>query len=374
MKRAENTYTVSCSASTSVILASMQIAWFHLRFTFLGAIFLIGSLPMTASTLDPMALYLPDQNQADQIIVPDGTQIELRFAQDVWGQAVKKSALPVQVAGQVQPGDTVHLVSVADVRIGERVVIAKGALAQATVVDVVVPIMYERQQASETGLFLRLDWLKSINGAEVPLRTFKKGSSGRFHVKVFSDGKGTKALPDKLTPFLSKMATSNDEDNTGHGISQRGIQKRGIQKEDGQKNWIPVGTTITSFVQGAFPLNAAEVEQAQAQLPKLNSGAMLSIYRSQDHKSVQCAVSCDSQEPTRIGERQYVVVALSAGQHSCQVDKEDPLVINVRDGEEIFAHLHPRPLGGGWTLKLVSASEGEAGVAAAKLVSAATSQ
>jgi hypothetical protein len=358
----------------------MRIARTHLRFAFLGAIFLIGSLPVIGHTLDPMALYLSEQSQTDQsVVIPDGTQVELRFAQDVWGQAVKKSALPVQVAGQVQPGDTVSLVSVADIRIGARVVIAKGALAQATVIDVVAPIMYEKQQASETGLFLRLDWLKSINGAEIPLRAFKKGGSGRFHVKVFSDGKGTRALPDKLTPFLSKMATANDEDSAGHGISQRGIQKRdiqkrSIQKEDGQKNWIPVGTTINSFVEGAFPLNAAEVEQAQAQLPRMNSGAMLSIYRNQDHKSVQRAVSCDSQEPTRIGERQYVVVALAAGQHSCQVDKEEPLVINVHDGEEIFVHLHPRPLGGGWTLKLVPAAEGEAGVAAAKLVSAATPQ
>ncbi len=354
---------------TSVILAVMRIAWIHLRVGFLGAIFLIGSLPRSVGALVPMALLLSDQNQADQIIIPDGTQIELRFAQDVWGQAVKKSALPVQVAGQVQPGDTVSLVSVADVRIGARVVIAKGSLAQATVVDVVAPIMYERQQPSETGLFLRLDWLKSINGAEIPLRAFKKGSSGRFHVKVVSDGKRAKVLPDKLTPFLSKMATSNDEDNAGHSVSQRGIQKA-----DGPKNWIPAGSTITSFVQGAFPLNAAEVEQAQALLPKLNSGAMLSIYRIQDHKSGQHAVSCDSQEPTQIGERQYVVLALTAGQHSCQVDKEEPLVVNVHAGDEIFAYLHPRALGGGWTLKLVSASEGEAGVAAAKLVSAETPQ
>src|SRR5215471_9227070 len=107
------------SACTSVILANMWMAWTHLRVTFLGVIFLIGSLPVIGHTLDPMALYLPDQSQTDQsVIIPDGTQIELRFAQDVWGQAVKKSALPVQVAGQVQPGDTVSLVSVADVRIG----------------------------------------------------------------------------------------------------------------------------------------------------------------------------------------------------------------------------------------------------------------
>jgi len=344
------------------------MAWLHLGFAFIGAICLIASAPTTGSTRGHVALHQVNQD----IIIPDGTQIELRFAQDVWGQAVKKSALPVHVPGEVRPGDTVHLVSVADVRIGERIVIAKGALAQATVVDVVAPVMYRRQPASETGLFLRLDWLKSIDGTEIPLRAFKKGSSGRFHVRIVPDGKGTKVLPDKLTPFLSRMATSNEEDEENN--DRPSTSRRKAQTGNEQKNWIHAGTRLTSFVQGAVPLNAAEVEQAQAQLPKLNSVAVLSIYRTQDHKSDKHAVSCDNQEPTRIGERQYVVLSLAAGQHSCQVEKEEPLVIHVRAGDEIFALLHPRAFGGGWTLKLVSADEGEAGVAASALISASTSQ
>src|SRR5580765_3868003 len=90
----------SSSVGTSVMLASMRIAWVHLRFGFLGAIFLIGSLPRTAGALNPMALYLPDQTQADQIIVPDGTQVELRFAQDVWDRRSRnprfRSRLPAK--------------------------------------------------------------------------------------------------------------------------------------------------------------------------------------------------------------------------------------------------------------------------------------
>ncbi len=327
-------------------------------------IFLMASTPDATNAIRP-ALHHPDQNQADQtIVVPDGTPIELRFAQDVWGPAVKKSPLPGQVPGQVQPGDTVHLVSVADIRIGAHVAIAKGALAQATVVDVAAPLMSSGQKASETGLFLRLDWIKSINGIEIPLRAFKKGDSGRFHVKVVPDGKGTKVLPDKITPFLSRMATGNEEDNADHRTS-----RRDPPKPDDPKSWIPAGTTIASFVQGAIMLNTAEVEQAQALLPRSNSGALLSIYRGQDHKSDRRAISCDDQEPMQIGERQYVVVALAAGKHKCQVDKEEPVSFTARAGDEIFAHVHPRLLGGGWTLKLVPTAEGEAGVSAAQLVS-----
>ena len=176
-------------------------------------------------------------------------------------------------------------------------------------------------------------------------------------------------LPDKLTPLISRMAIS-DEENTEEAFSSR----RKPQTGDEPKNWIPAGTRMTSFVQGAVPLNAAKVEQAQAQLPKLNSGALLSIYRTQDHKSAQHSVSCDNTESIQLGERQYVVLTLAAGQHSCQVDKEEPLVINVHAGDEMFAHLHPRAFGRGWDIKLVSAAEGEAGVAAAEMISTATRQ
>jgi hypothetical protein len=343
------------------------MACLHMRLAFIGVICLIASSPATASMSDQMALRQENQD----IVIPDGTQIELRFAQDVWGQAVKKSALPVHVPGEVRPGDTVHLVSIADVRIGEHVVIAKGALAQATVVDVVAPIIYTGQPTSETGLFLRLDWLRSITGVEIPLRVFKKGGSGRFHVKVVPDGKATKVLPDKLTPLLSRMATSNEENEENSDKPFPSRRKR--QPGDEPRNWIPVGTRITSFVQGAVLLNAAKVEQAQAQLPKMNSGAVLSIYRTQDHKSAH-SVSCDNTESTQLGERQYVMLTLAAGQHSCQVDKEEPLVINVHAGDEMFAHLRPRAFGGEWALKLVSAAEGEAGIAAAEMVSMATRQ
>ncbi|HEY7402873.1 MAG TPA: hypothetical protein VIB39_05090 [Candidatus Angelobacter sp.] len=333
-------------------------------------ILLIASTPGTANAIGPPALYHPNQNQAEQnIVVPDGTPIQLRFAQDVWGQAVKKSPLPGQVPGQVQPGDTVHLVSVADVRIGAHIVITKGALAQATIVDVVAPLMSSGQKASETGLFLRLDWIKSINGIEIPLRAFKTGGSGRFHVKVVPDGQGTKVLPDKITPFLSRMATPDPEAN-----ADRHTSRHNPPKPDDPKSWIPAGTTIASFIQGAIMLNTAEVEQAQALRPKMNSGALLSIYRGQDHKSDRRSISCDGQEQMQIGERQYVVVALAAGEHKCQMDKEEPVSFTARDGDEIFAHLHPRPLGGGWTLKLVSTAEGEAGVSAAQLVPNTTPQ
>src|SRR5690242_15500139 len=266
----------------------MRLARFHLWVAFLGTIFLIVPLRNSASALDPVARRAEEQS----IVVPDGTQIELRFAQDVYGQAVKKSTLPVHVPGEVQRGDTVDLVSVADVRIGARVVLAKGALAQATVVDVVAPIISGRQQTSETGLFLHLDWLRSITGAEIPLRAFKKGGSDRFHVKVISDSKGVRVIPDKLTPFLSRMAAANEEDEDS---AKRRTSQREMQQDKEQKNWIPVGATITSFVQGAFPLNADEVEQALAKLPKPNLGAVLSIYRGQDHKSLQRSVSCDGQ-------------------------------------------------------------------------------
>ena len=61
------------------------------------------------------------------VTVPAGTKLLLRFAQPVYGRVVA----PKNVA--VEEGTTVRLVAATDLRTHGRTVIAKGAIAQATV-------------------------------------------------------------------------------------------------------------------------------------------------------------------------------------------------------------------------------------------------
>jgi hypothetical protein len=80
----------------------------------------------------------------------------MRFAQAVKGKMLD----PVDVGMEVKAGDTVRLVAAADIRVGKKVVIAEGAIAQATVVQVKRPM----STLVATGLGLQLDWIEDVTG------------------------------------------------------------------------------------------------------------------------------------------------------------------------------------------------------------------
>ena len=293
----------------------------------------------------------PSTVAAQQFIIPDGTEVELRFAQEVAGKAVRANPLVPPPSGvpEAQAGDLVRLVATANVRIDGRVVIAKGAIGRATITNA-VPVLYNKHPSEETGLFLQLDWIKGVDGAQIPLRAFKKGKPGRFYADVKSEHGGVVIHPQKTLPIFA--AISNNEND--------------FPADEKKKNWIPLGSRIAGFVQGAITLGRSEVEQAQAQLPISASTAVLTIYRTKDDHHSQVLVSCDGKQVAQIGERQYAVVELAPGHHSCQIAAEKALIITAAVCEEYFIHLQPRMFGG-WELKLVSASEGEDGIAGAEM-------
>src|SRR5690348_19324 len=62
---------------------------------------------------------------APAISIPDGTPVEMRFAQAVRGKMLN----PVDVGVEAKQGETVRLVAASNVRIAKKVVIAEGAVA-----------------------------------------------------------------------------------------------------------------------------------------------------------------------------------------------------------------------------------------------------
>src|SRR5215470_19152353 len=96
---------------------------------------------LSVAMLSAQAQSVPDSPQvlpAEKAVVtiPDGTPVEMRFAQPVRGKVLN----PVDVGSEAQQGDVVHLVSVADIRVGGLIVIAEGAVAQATVTKIKKPL------------------------------------------------------------------------------------------------------------------------------------------------------------------------------------------------------------------------------------------
>jgi len=287
------------------------------------------------------------------IVIPDGTRLELRFAQGVRAKAAGQTptSLPDGVSGEAQRGDVIRLIATANLRIDGRVVLTKGAVGHAVVTDIVAPLL--KNPSKETGLYLRLDWIKSINDVAIPLRAFKRGDAGPFYVQAVGDHGETVIRPVKISRLLVRIPN---------------FEEKGSYDK---KNWIPKGTRITAFVHGPATLNRSEVEQAQAQLPLSGAGALVTIYRTDDHTHDLVTVSCDGERVAQIGERQYASKELTPGAHSCRIDGEGEkaLAIVAVGGEEYYARLHPRDSGKKWELKLVTAVEGENAVATAEMAS-----
>jgi hypothetical protein len=295
-------------------------------------LFLASFLP--AQKVTDSAPAVPESGLNTRVVtIPDGTPVEMRFAQAVRGKMLN----PVDVGTEAHPGDTVRLVAAADVRIGNLIVIPEGAFAQATVIKVKRPMT----SLNITGLGLQLDWVEDVTGAHVPLRILPKGEPEPFMLKIISGSSGVVARPETLR---SDLAGKDAVDFTEMWRT---------------RSYIPAGTRLMVYVHGEAALDATKLQEAQDRVSfsQFETTANLMIYRTKGHGSDRARILCDGNIVGRIGERQYLHVDLTPGTHSCQVENQKPREITVQVGQEYFLHLQRS--GSGWELKPVTEGEGE---------------
>jgi hypothetical protein len=284
---------------------------------------------------------------ASEFKIPDGTPVQLRFAQSVHGITRIRSHTRVYS----KPGDKVRLVVAEDVLVNGLVAICKGASGQATVTKTDTPTRvaansYDRSALAadlvadlflpQTGsVYLHLDWIEDMIGHRVPLRASSTGEAKPFIVVVESGNGGLTARPPKLARDLKTLAKMH------------------------LREWAPSGTRIFAFVHGEVGLDSAELQQTQALLPIRNTKAMLMIYRMKGHKTDNSELSCDDKTVGPVAEKQYVTLELKPGKHACRAGNTQPVEITAEAGEEYFLHLQRRTLADTWELKPVTTAEGE---------------
>ena len=283
------------------------------------------------------------------LTIPDGTPVELRFAQTIRRKAaVDPPNRPNTPAiDDVRPGDTVRLIVAVNLRVEGRVVIVKDAIAHATV-TAGTSSFYTRREPGETGLFLRLETVTGIANTEIPLRGSKKGGQEPFYARIRNDHGGTVVYPAKIPRFIA------------------GLPQVGDTPAFGESSWIPAGARLTAFVHGPVQLDRKAVEEAQAQLPAGGAAALVTMYRVKDSNHGHPSVSCDGELVAEVGEQQFVIQELTPGAHTCQVEGGKPMPITASGGEEYFLRLHAS--GKNWELKRVEPSEGQAAIATAQMV------
>jgi hypothetical protein len=287
------------------------------------------------------------------ISVSDGTPVPLRFAQAMWGLFFLRFVSDPP-GPPFRIGDTVRLVAAADVMIGGQLVIRRGSPAQATLINLKIP----DRKSTDTGLELRLDWIKTINDQQLALRPFSKHNKWKsIWLDVYSDHGG--------------FFVDQSEESLAKGLFEAmtlQYMAKGMKKALRQKLWVPAGTRITGFVKGSVSLDVSQLAEARARFPLPNSTGLLTIYRMKGQADLKIKISCDENELGQLAARQYFVLELEPGKHFCNLDKNDPVEFNVSAGADSYFYLHSHALTGKWSLELVDSPVGEDGIAEGELV------
>jgi hypothetical protein len=318
------------------------------------AVLLSGNAAAQSQAPTPLQTEAGKPDSAPKTIsIPDGTPVPLRFAQAMWGYP-HSPFISDPPHPRFKKGDTVQLVAAADVMVGGQFVIRRGSPARASVVKLTIP----DRKNPQTGIEVRLDWVKTINNEQLSLRPFSKHKKWTtIFLDVYSDHGGF--LVDQTEVSLAK------------GLFQAMTLQpmvTGLKNALRQKLWVPAGTRITGFVQGNASLDASQLAEARARFPQPNSTGLLTIYRMKGQVDQKIKISCDENELVQLGARQYFVLELQPGKHFCNVDKNDPVEFNVSAGAELYFYLHSHALSGKWSLELVDSPVGEDGIAEGELV------
>jgi hypothetical protein len=90
------------------------------------------------------------------------------------------------------------------------------------------------------------------------------------------------------------------------------------------------------------------------------------IYRTKGQKDRHPRFYCDAKEIGQIDSRQYLLIQMDPGKHSCRAEQGDALEFDVVSGEEYYLDAKFGSWAGNWKLSLVNKLEGEDGVGAAE--------
>ena len=297
--------------------------------------------PPAAQSSDAQSSKNQPAATAEVITVPDGAQVQLRLADSVRG--MRRTIRGTRVYSK--PGDKIRLVAADDLRVNGLVVIAKGAVGQATVITVDPPPIetysYNDRYAALADIFvpktgsvsLYLDWIKDVTGHAIRLRAYPVGEAKPFTMVVLAENGGLVTRPPKLRQGLKSFAHA--------------------------KQWAPAGTRLSGFVHGEIKIDLAELKDAQTLLPISNPTAILTIFRDKGRREIMPRVSCDDKEIATLGEREYINLELAPGKYSCRSAGQPAMEFTVEAGEDYFIRVHYKGFSSVWELKMLTAAEGE---------------
>jgi hypothetical protein len=159
----------------------------------------------------------------DPLLVPDGTPVHLRLARNL-------------SSADAKTGDTVDFEVLEDVKVDDTIVVARGAVAIATVTEA----ESKKRMARGGKLDVNIDYVRIVNGDKIALRAVKE-TKGGGHTGAMTGGIVATAIVFwPAAPFFLFM--------------------------HGKDTTIPKGTEITAYVNGEIRLDRAKLLPKQSSL------------------------------------------------------------------------------------------------------------
>jgi hypothetical protein len=175
------------------------------------------------------------------IDLKDGTLVSLRVPQRISSEHIKK-------------GEAIQLVAAHDVCLGDMVVIAEGAIAQA-----VIERVHRRARVSMDGeITMRIDSVSLVNGQEIPLRAVQKAGHGRKGEVAMATALYAMSPAMVLFPWMLPMLFT-------------------IPFDKGEAAEIAAGTEIVAFVHGNQSLQPDQFRLPRIVFSSNPSGAEVTI-------------------------------------------------------------------------------------------------
>jgi hypothetical protein len=280
-----------------------------------------ASTQQASDPLPPVRAALPQQYET----IPDGTPLTLRFASVVLG------APRLFHRTGSHKGENINLVAATEVRVNNRVVIEKGALAHATVAY----SYWDTGQYASQHIGIRLDWVKSVTGTIIPIRGLPSGVPSDFDADIFSSDRGIEVRPADLKRDMKDVFTLH--------IFARALH---------QKMWIPVGARIAVYTDRARLLELSEVVAAQQRFPARSPDTFVTIYRSKGDAEVVPWVLLSGKKLSHMSEHEYLTMTVPPGVYVMSADpgkKETTFTADA--GQDCFVKLQGK--GTSWEIKVV---------------------
>ncbi|MBZ5681275.1 MAG: DUF2846 domain-containing protein [Acidobacteriia bacterium] len=284
--------------------------------SFLGcAVFalLVSSLPVVAQDAPPAQSSVQrvepkvGSSEAPQaVLLEDGTHVRVRTTTFITSKKAKT-------------GDQLSFRVATDVKVGDLVVIPRGAIAQGRVAST----QKNRMMGRPGKLVLEVDSVEAITGQSVPVRA---------NAKLKGEGYTEKAVGQTLdrAPWTA-----------GTGASVVAVPVFFLFKGDNAE--IPEGTIFTAYVNGDLPLDQTELLRRQPPPKQLTGAATVYLLRNESRGDKTPSLYCGAVEIGKLKNQHYVEALVPPGEYVFQSTATKRVVrLKAEADQTYYISFYPR--------------------------------